>query len=333
MKPNFKILFSGDHSYHKKRDTTRKAISECVESTYENVEMDLGIFEDLDNSLIMNLFDNVVVECEANNFVESLGENVEEITINGNVEEGGQDETDTQIVQRIKEGIEGHSVVVYVEENDLRNNGGDDGRVNTEENEEWGFQINEENYEVIAQENVREGDEENVEGVENVQDNFGGHDENVLEIVQENLEENEGANEEEILKRSRKRKRDEIDWKKNIRKRLKNSGKEYQSVKGTVVAEKEFRFFECKCMLKCNQTLLRANRETIHSYFYKLSDWSLQTMYIKSNITVIPVKRKRTENPNSKRSFTRKYFFPIHKFVKMFSNIPYEFQTRELHMH
>lgn len=48
------------------------AISECVESTYKNVEMDLGIFEDLDNNLMISLFDNVVVECEAINFVESL---------------------------------------------------------------------------------------------------------------------------------------------------------------------------------------------------------------------------------------------------------------------
>lgn len=59
--------------------------------------------------------------------------------INGNVEEGGQNETDTQIVQRVKEGIEGNNVVVNVEENDLRNNGGDGGRVNREENEEWVF--------------------------------------------------------------------------------------------------------------------------------------------------------------------------------------------------
>lgn len=80
--------------------------------------MDLGIFEDLDNNLMTNLFDNVVVECEANKFVESLGENVEEIIINGKVEEGGQDETDTQIVQRIKEGIEGNNVMVNVVEND-----------------------------------------------------------------------------------------------------------------------------------------------------------------------------------------------------------------------
>lgn len=86
--------------------------------------------------------------------------------------------TDTQIVQRVKEGIEGNNVVVNVEENDLRNNGGDGGRVNRE-NEEWVFQMNEGNYEVIAQENVREGDEENVEEVENVQDSFGGYDENV----------------------------------------------------------------------------------------------------------------------------------------------------------
>lgn len=49
-----------------------------------------------------------------------------------------------------------------------------------------------------------------MEEVEYVQDNFGRHDKNVLEIVQENLEGNEGVNEEDILKRSRKRKRDEI---------------------------------------------------------------------------------------------------------------------------
>lgn len=65
------------------------------------------VIVDLDNNSMINLFDNVVVECEANNFVESLGENVEEIIINGNVEEEGQDETYTQIVQKIKEGIEG----------------------------------------------------------------------------------------------------------------------------------------------------------------------------------------------------------------------------------
>lgn len=70
-----------------------------------------------------------------------------------------------------------------------------------------------------------------MEEEENVQDNFGGYDQNVLEIVQESLEGNDGANKEEILKRSRKRKRrDEINWKKNIRKRLKNTKKEYQRI-------------------------------------------------------------------------------------------------------
>lgn len=40
--------------------------------------------------------------------------------------------------------------MVHVEENDIRNDGGDDGRANREENEHRGFQINEENYEVIV---------------------------------------------------------------------------------------------------------------------------------------------------------------------------------------
>ncbi|CAG9840690.1 unnamed protein product [Diabrotica balteata] len=103
-------------------------------------------------------------------------------------------------------------------------------------------------------------------------------------IFAENHEEIQNDTEEPI--HSRKRKRDENKWKKNVRKRLRNSGQEYLSVKGTTVREKEFRFFECKCNFKCKTNFLPEKREEIHKYFYNLKDWKLQTMYIQSHVKV-----------------------------------------------
>ncbi|XP_050497716.1 uncharacterized protein LOC126878867 [Diabrotica virgifera virgifera] len=142
------------------------------------------------------------------------------------------------------------------------------------------------------------------------------HDENNVNILNEG-EIIDAENHEEIQNdteeptNSRKRKRDENKWKKNVRKRLRNSGQEYLSVKGTTVREKEFRFFECKCNFKCKTKFISEKREEIHKYFYNLKDWKLQTMYIQSHVKVSEVKRKRTKNETSKRNFSHHYFFPI----------------------
>uniref|UniRef100_A0A6P7GQ38 Uncharacterized protein LOC114345401 n=1 Tax=Diabrotica virgifera virgifera TaxID=50390 RepID=A0A6P7GQ38_DIAVI len=106
----------------------------------------------------------------------------------------------------------------------------------------------------------------------------------------------------------KKRKRNENEWKKNIRKHLRNRGEEYTSVKGKTVNAKSYRFFICKCNFNCENNFTDKTRRDIHSRFYNLKNWELQTLFIQSAIKVCPVGRKRTEKEISRRACTRKYF-------------------------
>ncbi|XP_063446770.1 uncharacterized protein LOC134726300 [Mytilus trossulus] len=62
-------------------------------------------------------------------------------------------------------------------------------------------------------------------------------------------------------------------WKKNIRKKLRLSGKEYISAKGKVVEEKKVKSVDCsKCTYKCNLGIDEEHRQQIFTTF-----WSLDT--------------------------------------------------------
>jgi hypothetical protein len=69
----------------------------------------------------------------------------------------------------------------------------------------------------------------------------------------------------------RKRNATPDSWKKNIRKKLRLSGKEYVSVKGTVVREKTLKFVDCsKCTFKCNVNIDEEQRQQFFQTFRSL---------------------------------------------------------------
>jgi hypothetical protein len=89
----------------------------------------------------------------------------------------------------------------------------------------------------------------------------------------------------------RKRKATPDSWKNNIRKTLRLSGKEYVSVKGTVVKEKTLKCVDCsKCTFKCNVSIDEEQRQQFLQTF-----WSLDTNDRKKFSSLLtPKKRKHT---------------------------------------
>ncbi|XP_077288111.1 uncharacterized protein LOC143912688 [Arctopsyche grandis] len=107
--------------------------------------------------------------------------------------------------------------------------------------------------------------------------------------------------------RSRKRKRDPVNWKKNIRKQKRNSGMEYVSSKGVTVPGKTLSAFTHKCRYQCD-SFTEDERKLLHSEFWKLGNWQAQTNFIRYAVQIkrpkrsIGKKKKSTEiYMNSKR--------------------------------
>lgn len=96
----------------------------------------------------------------------------------------------------------------------------------------------------------------------------------------------------------------ELNWKRNQRKILRNSGKAYTNTSGKLVNEKKFIEYDCRCPLKCAENIPIAKRKAVFDSFWNLGDWAKQTSFIHSNIEVIQKKRayKKTE---SRRKYTR----------------------------
>lgn len=84
----------------------------------------------------------------------------------------------------------------------------------------------------------------------------------------------------------RKRKATPETWKKNIRKQLRLSGKEYISVKGTVVQEKKVKPVDCsKCTFKCHLGIDDEQRQQIFKAFWYLDTNDRKKDFIIANTT------------------------------------------------
>nr|CAI5848482.1 unnamed protein product [Callosobruchus analis] len=125
--------------------------------------------------------------------------------------------------------------------------------------------------------------------------------------------ESEGDNFSERNLSPRKRKRgprnrfsDKSLWKRNIRKRLRNSGKEYTNTRGTLVPEKRFDSSDCECIKGCHSLISCEQRYTLFDKFYALGDHNLQTSYLCGQIKLL--KKVRCTNAESKRNYTRVYY-------------------------
>ena len=111
----------------------------------------------------------------------------------------------------------------------------------------------------------------------------------------------------------RKRKATPDNWKRNIRKRLKLSGKQYVSAKGKLVKEKKVKLCDCsKCRFKCTSKISEEYRDEIFQYFWSLISYERQKEFVCSRIEEKKTKtyiNEDGEKQPKKKHFHRKYSF------------------------
>ena len=114
----------------------------------------------------------------------------------------------------------------------------------------------------------------------------------------------------------RKRKSTPEDWKKNVRKRLRLSGKEYISQSGKTIPKRALKPVDCnKCKYKCSDNVTEEDRMQIFNTF-----WSLDSSNRKKDFVISRIEEKKTRkyiNPNNatdekrKRDIYRTYSFDV----------------------
>ncbi|CAH2237442.1 jg3571 [Pararge aegeria aegeria] len=98
-------------------------------------------------------------------------------------------------------------------------------------------------------------------------------------------------------------------WKQNVRKCLRQSGKEYVSLRGKKVGARKVRPKDCSsCRRKCNQSFDECAREMIHNAYWNLKDSDKQKQYVSTLVDEVQTKVK-TAGENSRRKMTREFFF------------------------
>lgn len=97
-------------------------------------------------------------------------------------------------------------------------------------------------------------------------------------------------------------------WKRNIRKRLRNSGDAYISVSGKSVAAKSFDNTDCQCTRECHKLIPIQQREKLFNDYYKLGSFDLKTAYLSGQIKVVNKIRNTTNS--QRKQYTRIYNLP-----------------------
>lgn len=107
-----------------------------------------------------------------------------------------------------------------------------------------------------------------------------------------------------IRKRSRIAKPDE--WRQNLRKKLRNEGKEYLSTTGKVVPARSVQHpgVDCKCWLKCTTKISHETRQEVFQSFWNMGSLQRQRDYIGSMVQSCNILRKRVlEGSNRTATF------------------------------
>lgn len=106
----------------------------------------------------------------------------------------------------------------------------------------------------------------------------------------------------------KKRKREPLKWKRNVKKELVNTGQKYLSAGGITKRKKELQP-PCteKCRLKCSQNIDEESRLQIFNSYYKCGDKNTQRSFINSCITPIKERKYRNPKPGSKRCLNYSY--------------------------
>ncbi|XP_033103438.1 uncharacterized protein LOC117106195 [Anneissia japonica] len=130
-----------------------------------------------------------------------------------------------------------------------------------------------------------------------------GAKENIGGVVQPNR----GNGEEK--RRSRKRQRNEFEWKQNVLKWARNKGLEYTTRKGKVVQARKIIYHRCgRCVNKCNIVLSDDDRDTIFRNYWIMGDRQRQRDYIANHVCV---KKNSRKTPGSRRNMTLHYYFTV----------------------
>ncbi|CAG9816238.1 unnamed protein product [Phaedon cochleariae] len=119
------------------------------------------------------------------------------------------------------------------------------------------------------------------------------------------------------IQRTRKRRADPKNWRRNVIKRLKNTGKEYKNWKGNTVSGRKLKP-PCPgtCRLKCSMKWSETNRQDIFDDFWHLGDITLQRNFISKYVDYNIKSRERIsiksgeEHQGSRRQFTFVYHLP-----------------------
>lgn len=127
----------------------------------------------------------------------------------------------------------------------------------------------------------------------------------VLEVVQEGEADN-GQEEDANTQRGRKRQRNVDNWKKNKRKRLRNSGQSYMNSHGIQVPRRRMREKNCaSCRYKCNENFPEEVREKVFEYYWEMGDAARQKDFIVNHV----VKREKINRETiSRRNHTFEYY-------------------------
>jgi len=140
-----------------------------------------------------------------------------------------------------------------------------------------------------------ENEQDNNENTENEQNN-NGNEENEQQINEEGMET-------PAPKRPcRKKVRRPQSWKKNVAKDQANSGKSYTSpTTGKVVRARTMKG-PCACKKVCKNILKEDARKQIFEKFWAIGDHTLQWDFISRHSTSCAVRKRTTNNPNSRRN-------------------------------
>ncbi|KAE9542488.1 hypothetical protein AGLY_003349 [Aphis glycines] len=117
---------------------------------------------------------------------------------------------------------------------------------------------------------------------------------------------------EDIKNNTRKRLINKEIWEKNVKKQLRNSGKEYNIGSNEKVIAAKIMKMPCndKCRLKCAIKISADERTVIHNNYWKLADINRQREFIIRHMCTINPKYRSPVGTN--RSLNYSYSFNIH---------------------
>jgi hypothetical protein len=120
----------------------------------------------------------------------------------------------------------------------------------------------------------------------------------------------------ERVGRYRKRKREPVKWKTNIKCQLVNSGQEYVTKSGHTVLAKSLQLPPQCCKKKCVENIAEVDCQRIHNAFWNLSDHKAQSFFIVSCLLQKPVKvhivnNAATSKKSRPKQFSRQYCLPV----------------------